>query len=203
MSADKELLDTVQEQIQECIPEYNNEAFRELGLSPQEILFTYLNVKYANATKAYEEAFGVEYKVALTKGKKLEKEQRIKEATMTLYDEIWEEAVHALPIMLMRELESVRSLNIASYMNGDRFKNPEELTEEQQRLIEGITFQVNARTGETLLVYQFPSKSAVYSKYLDLIKLYKESNVDKEKQNTDREAAEMVKGIFANVKTES
>jgi len=194
-----ELSLSVQETIQDCIPDYDNDNFKELGLSPQEILFTYLNVRYNDAVRSYKEAFGEDHKTALTKAKKLENSPKIKEATAMLYDEIWESAIHALPTMLLSELERVRNLNVASFMAGDRFKNPEELTEQQQLMIEGIQFQINNKTGETLIVYQFPSKSAIYSKYLDLIKLYKESNKDKEQLNTDREAADMVKSIFAQV----
>ena len=194
-----ELSLSVQETIQDCIPDYDNDNFKELGLTPQEILFTYLNVRYNDAVRSYKEAFGEDHKTALTKAKKLETSPKIKEATAMLYDEIWESAIHALPTMLLSELERVRNLNVASFMAGDRFKNPEELTEQQQLMVEGIQFQINNKTGETLIVYQFPSKSAIYSKYLDLIKLYKESNKDKEQLNTDREAADMVKSIFAQV----
>lgn len=199
MNAENELLDSVQEQIQEFIPEYNNKDFSELGLSPQEILFAYLNVKYNDATRAYVEAFGESYKVALTKGKRLEKSEKIKEATRILYDEIWEEAMAVLPIRLMRDLENIRSLNIASYMKGDRFKNPEDLTEEQQLLLEGIEYQINNKTGEVLLVYKFPSKNTVYGKYLELIKVQREATKDKDTQATDREAMDIVKSIFGAV----
>lgn len=198
-SMDTELSTAVKETIQECIPEYDNENFKELGLTPQEILFTYLNVRYNDPVQSYKEAFGADHKTALAKAKKLEQSAKIKEATAMLYDEIWESAIHALPTMLLSELERVRNLNVASFMAGDRFKNPDELTEAQQMMLEGIQFQINNKTGETLIVYQFPSKSAIYSKYLDLIKLYKESTKDKEQTNTDREAADMVKSIFSQV----
>lgn len=199
MNVDTELLDTVQEQIQEFIPEYDNADFKELGLTPQEILFAYLNVKYNDAVRAYTEAFGVPYKIALTKGKRLEKDPKIKEATIILYEEIWQEAIAVLPIRLMRDLENIRNLNVASYMKGDRFKAPEELTEEQQLLLEGVEFQVNNKTGEVILVYKFPSKNTVYGKYLELIKVQKEATKDKETQATDKEAMEIVKGIFSSV----
>lgn len=202
-SIDNELLDSVQDQIQEYIPEYNNDDFKELELSPQEILFAYLNVKYSDAPKAYSEAFGASYKVALVQGKKLEKSPKIREATGILYDEIWKEAMAVLPIRLMRDLESIRNLNVASYMRGNRFKLPEELTEEQQKMLEGIEFQTNNKTGETLLVYKFPSKNTVYAKYLDLIKVQKESTRDKDAVATDKEAADIVKGIFGNIGKQS
>ena len=196
---DTELMESVQDQIQEFIPEYDNEDFKDLGLNPQEILFAYLNVKLSDPVKAHMEAFGTTYKVALVQGKKLEKSPKIKEATAILYEEIWQEAMAVLPIRLMRDLENIRNLNIASYMAGDRFKLPEDLTEEQQLMLEGIEFQTNNKTGETLLVYKFPSKNTVYSKYLDLIKVQKESTKDKDTQATDKEAAEMVKNIFGNL----
>ena len=78
---------------------------------------------------------------------------------MILYDEIWQEAMAVLPIRLMRDLENIRSLNIASYMSGDRFKYPDELTEEQQLMIEEVQVsKTNNKTGETILVYKFPNK---------------------------------------------
>lgn len=196
---DTELLDQVQEQIQEFVPEYNNEDFKDLGLTPQEIFFAYLTVKYNNPTQAYEEAFGVPYKTALIQGKKLEKNPKIKEAIAILYDEIWKEAMAVLPIRLLRDLESIRTLNVASYMAGNRFKNPEDLTEQQQLMLEGIEFQTNNKTGETLLVYKFPNKGTVYSKYLELIKMQRETTKEKESSATDREAAEMVKSIFGGI----
>jgi hypothetical protein len=196
---DTELLDQVQEQIQEFVPEYNNEDFKDLGLTPQEIFFAYLTVKHNNPTQAYEEAFGVPYKTALVQGKKLEKNPKIKEAIAILYDEIWKEAMAVLPIRLLRDLESIRTLNVASYMAGDRYKNPEDLTEEQQLMLEGIEFQTNNKTGETLLVYKFPNKGTVYSKYLELIKMQRETTKEKESTATDREAADMVKSIFGGL----
>ena len=196
---DTELMESVQDQIQEYIPEYNTDDFKDLGLNPQEILFAYLNVKYSDPVKSYMEAFGTPYKTALVQGKKLEKNPKIKEATGILYDEIWQEAMAVLPIRLMRDLENIRTLNVASYMSGNRFKLPEQLTEEQQLMLEGIEFQTNNKTGETILVYKFPSKNTVYSKYLDLIKVQKESVKDKDAQATDREAMEMVRNIFSNV----
>lgn len=198
-SEDKELQEQVQDEIQEFIPEYNPEDFEGLNLSPQEIYFAYLNVKYNDAVRAYREAFGVPYKTALAKGKRLAKTPKIKEATTILYDEIWQEAMAVLPIRLMRDLENIRSLNIASYMSGDRFKYPDELTEEQQLMIEEVQYQTNNKTGETILVYKFPNKGSVYSKYMELIKMQKETSKDKESTATDREAAEIVQNIFKNI----
>ena len=198
-SDDKELQEQVQDEIQEFIPEYNPEDFEGLNLSPQEIYFAYLNVKHNDAVRAYQEAFGVPYKTALVKGKRLAKTPKIKEATMILYDEIWQEAMAVLPIRLMRDLENIRSLNIASYMSGDRFKYPDELTEEQQLMIEEVQYQTNNKTGETILVYKFPNKGSVYSKYMELIKMQKETSKDKESTSTDREAAEIVQSIFKNI----
>lgn len=196
---DKELQDQIQEEIQEFIPEYNPDDFEGLNLTPQEIYFAYLNVKHNDAVRAYQEAFGVPYKTALAKGKRLAKSPKMKEATMILYDEIWQEAMAVLPIRLMRDLENIRSLNIASYMDGDRFKLPNELTEEQQLMIEEVLYQTNNKTGETILLYKFPNKGSVYSKYMELIKMQKETSKDKESTATDREAAEMIQSIFKNI----
>lgn len=196
---DKALQAEIAAEIHEIIPQVDEETFKELDLTPQEILFVYQYVESNDAVVAYQRSFGVEYKKALSLGKKLANQPRILDGCRILREKIWERSLEVLPLVLLQELEAIRSFNIADYYDADgRAKMLDSISEEKQRLIKDIDPIVNTKTGEIIIKYVLPDKEKVYSKYLELLKLKGETKRDDEDVGVkDTETRALVASIFA------
>lgn len=198
---DKELQEMVTDEIRDILPDYSDDTFKGIDITPQECMFAYHLLESNNATTSYQSAFGADYKKAMVNGKRLEKKPCIQEALKVLRDKVWQSAMETLPLRLLSDLEAVRTTNLADYYKNERAIPFDMLDEKHQRMITDIEYIINPKTGEILVKYKFGNRDSVYSKYLELIKLYKETNTGKEDISSDKEAREKIAEIFGKKPT--
>ncbi len=196
---DKALQAEIAAEIHEIIPQVDEDTFKELDLTPQEILFIYQYVESNDAVASYQRSFGVEYKKALSQGRKLINQKRIMDGCRILREKIWERSLEVLPLVLLQELEAIRSFSVADYYDADgRIKMLDAIPEAKQLLIKDVEYIVNTKTGEVIVKYVLPDKEKVYSKYLELLKLKGETKRgDEDAGVKDTETRALVASIFA------
>lgn len=190
----------VTEEIQVMIPEYQEEAFDDLQLKPQEILFVYKYVSDGfDGIQAYKDAFGVEHRAALASSKKLLARKDIQTAYNRLLDLIWAEACNILPIQLLSDMNKIRDLDPLDYYDDSGEPRPlSSIPEDKRKLINNVEIMLD-RMGGVHYRYDLPDKRKVTSTMLEIIKLRDQTGSKGEEIADMRETKALVKSIFAEV----
>lgn len=197
---DTEYLSVVTEQIKDLIPEYSEESFKGLGLTPQEIAFCfeYINGDF-DGVAAYERVYGCDRKHAVIGARKYVARKDIQNGYNILLDEVWEVAQNILPLQLLSDLNAVRSMDIFDYYYSDGTPRPlEEIPAEKRKLIDGIELMLD-KQGVAHTNYKLPDRRKTAGTMLELIKIRSFNQNGKGEAGSDAEAKAMRDKIFGGV----
>lgn len=185
--------------IKDILPEFRDDDFKDLKLSPQQLRFCYEYV-YAefDAGIAYQVAYSETDKVkSRVRGKKLLKIPEISKCYNRIIDLVWDEAQRTLPLKLMKSLQTVEQFDIFDfYDNTMRPRRLEDIAPEKRKLINNIEIMLD-RNGVPHYTYDLPNKNKNASVMMELLKIRQFTKQDDgEQSDTMKEAREIRSKIF-------
>lgn len=195
---------SVTEEIQEILPQFSEDRYKDIGLQPKEILLAYHYIlNDNNISQAYIEVYGgtTSPAIAKTAGNKIMKKAGFSKAIDMITDEVWKQSLNVLPLKLLRELNTIAALDVFDYYY-DNF-TPRKLSDipyEKRKLINNIEMVID-KQGIIHPSYSLPDKRKVAATLLEILKAkgLTKTEDDGDTGSSQLEAKAMRDRIFQNL----